>query len=187
MGIMRTAPALVAALWLCTAPGIAQSELAAIRNVYLLPMASGLDQYLANQLTVKGVFRVVTDPRKADAVFTDQIGPAFELQLRELYPHKPEAEKRAEAGEAPEETGAEAQAAAEAEAAAAEARRTREESRPLVSSFRRGKGNVFLVDVRSRHVVWSTYLPPKNYSSKQLNAAAAKIVAALQKAVSGTP
>jgi len=175
---MRTAPALLAALWLWSAPVLAQGELSAIRNVYLLPMASGLDQYLANQLTVNGVFRVVTDPRKADAVFTDQIGPAFEQQLDELYPPEPEAEQSAEAGSE--------EAPTEAEAAAAEAERTRQEKRPIVSSFRRGKGNVFLVDLQSRQVVWSTYLPPKNYSSKQLNKAAAKIVAALQKAISGT-
>ncbi len=181
---MRTAPALFAALWLWSAPALGQGELAAIRNVYLLPMGSGLDQYLANQLTVNGVFRVVTDPQKADAVFTDQIGPALEQQLAELYPPEPEAEESAETADSESE---EAQADAEAEAAAAEAEKTRQEKRPIVSSFRRGKGNVFLVDVRSRLVVWSTYLPPKNYSSKQLNKAAAKIVAALKQALSGAP
>ncbi len=179
---MRIAPALFAALWLWSAPALGQGELTAIRNVYLLPMGSGLDQYLANQLTVNGVFRVVTDPRKADAVFTDQIGPALEQQLAELYPPEPEADESAGAAEAGSE-----EAPTEAEAAAAEAEKTRQEKRPIISSFRRGKGNVFLVDVRSRLVVWSTYLPPKNYSSKQLNKAAAKIVAALKQALSGAP
>ncbi len=183
---MKAAPALVAALWLWSAPVMGQGELAAIRKVYLLPMASGFDQYLANQLTVKGVFRVVTDPRKADAVFTDQIGPAFELQLQELYPPEPEEQEPAKAAGESAEAPAETQASAEATAAAAEAKKTREEKRPIISSFRRGKGNVFLVDLKSRQVVWSAYLPPKNYSSKQLNKAAGKIVTALQRTISDT-
>src|SRR6185369_14025016 len=54
--------------------------------VYLLPMTGGLDQYLANRLTAEGLFRVVTDPKLADAVFTDQLGAAFEQKLVDLYP-----------------------------------------------------------------------------------------------------
>jgi len=48
-----------------------------VQAVYLLPMAGGLDQYLANRLTSAGVFRVVTDPKMADAIFTDQLGAGF--------------------------------------------------------------------------------------------------------------
>ena len=39
--------------------------------------ARGLDQYLANRLTDDHIFQVVTDPKQADAVFTDRIGEAF--------------------------------------------------------------------------------------------------------------
>ena len=39
-----------------------------------------LDQYLANRLT-KGRFEVVTDPDKADAVFTDRIGNRFRRKV----------------------------------------------------------------------------------------------------------
>ena len=55
-----------------------------VQSVYLLPMPGGLDQYLANRLS--GVFRVVTDPKLADAVFTNQLGEPFEQQLAKLYP-----------------------------------------------------------------------------------------------------
>jgi len=44
-------------------------------------MRGGLDQYLANRLTNGGVFRVVTDPKLADAVLTDHMGTEFETQL----------------------------------------------------------------------------------------------------------
>jgi hypothetical protein len=61
-----------------------QAELSSVRNLYILPMGSGFDQYMANQLTMQGVFQVVTDPEKADALMTDQIGAKFERQMEEL-------------------------------------------------------------------------------------------------------
>src|SRR5438105_4290906 len=57
-----------------------------VKRVYLLPMTSGLDQYIANWLTKAGRFEVVTDPANADAIFTDRLGPAFEQKWAELYP-----------------------------------------------------------------------------------------------------
>lgn len=81
--------------------GGATSELSQVRSVYLFPMANGLDQYLANRLTNMGIFQVVADPKKADAVFTDRLGAAFESRLDELYrepapPKPPEDTKKVE-------------------------------------------------------------------------------------------
>jgi hypothetical protein len=70
------------------ASGALSAGVAQVRSVYLLPMPGGLDQYLANRLS--GMFKVVTDPKLADAVFTNQLGEAFEQQLAKLYP-KPSA------------------------------------------------------------------------------------------------
>ncbi|MGH9627420.1 MAG: hypothetical protein ACRD7E_03530 [Bryobacteraceae bacterium] len=66
--------------------GPASPELAQMKNIYLLPMANGLDQHLANQLTRTGRFTIVTEPRLADAVFTERLGEDFEELLTELYP-----------------------------------------------------------------------------------------------------
>jgi hypothetical protein len=66
-----------------------KTELLQVHKVYLLPMTNAMEQYLANRLTGLGVFQVVTDPKKADAIFTDGIGAAFESRLAELFPHKP--------------------------------------------------------------------------------------------------
>src|SRR5678809_764458 len=52
----------------------AHAQVFGVKTVYLLPMAGGLDQYLALQLTSGGVLQVVTDPKKADAILTDGIG-----------------------------------------------------------------------------------------------------------------
>lgn len=146
----------------------ASGELSQVRSVYLLPMSNGFDQYLASQLAVQGVFEVVTDPRRADAVFTDQIGPAFEQQLAELYPAAP----------APaEETKAEAETAGARESQAERVEFSR------LSSFRRGKGNLFLVHRESRQVLWSIHQRPKNTSPPELNRTAAKITAKLKESL----
>ncbi len=69
-------------------------QLHEVKRVYILAMGSGMDQYLANQLTKAGLFEVVTDPKKADAIVTDNVGEAFQKKLDELYPPPPEAESR---------------------------------------------------------------------------------------------
>jgi len=147
------------------ASGAFAQELSTVRNVYLLPMGSGLDQYIANHLTNSDAFQVVTDPDRADAIITEQIGPGFEERLEELYPPPP-----------PEETDSESSD----DAAALIVQDT---GRPTTSSFSRGKGNVFLVGRESRQVIWSTYNLPKNSSSKQLNTTARHIVNQLLQAL----
>jgi hypothetical protein len=125
-----------------------------VQAVYLLPMAGGLDQYLANRLTSDGVFRVVTDPKLADAVFTDQVGAAFEQKLADLY--------------APPETEDSDKA---------------DESKAVkhVSSFGRGKGTIFLVDLKSRAVIWSSYQKPSGSTPDVLNRTALHIVQQIKK------
>src|ERR1700677_3903765 len=77
------------------------ADLAGVRAVYILPMRSGLDQFLANRLTNGGVFRVVTDPKLADAVLTDHIGETFEAQLEEMIPDPEPVKKLAPPATAP--------------------------------------------------------------------------------------
>src|SRR5437588_8805686 len=56
-------------------------QLRQVNTVYILAMTGGMDQFLANQLTSLGVFQVVTDPQKADAILTDRLGELFENKL----------------------------------------------------------------------------------------------------------
>src|ERR1700728_2941452 len=58
----------------------------AARTVYVLPMAGGLDQFLAQWLTRDHVMQVVADPKIADVVLTDRLGEAFEQKLAEIHP-----------------------------------------------------------------------------------------------------
>ena len=64
-------------------------QLHQVKRVYILAMGSGMDQFLANQLTKAGVFEVVTDPKKADAIVTDSVGEAVQKKLDDLYPPPP--------------------------------------------------------------------------------------------------
>jgi hypothetical protein len=125
-----------------------------VQTVYLLPMASGLDQYVANRLAASGVFQVTTDPKKADAIFTDRLGEAFEQRLDSLL--LPPVEKSSKESKAEEKAA------------------------PRVSTFSRNKGTMFLVDAATRAVLWSAYEPPKNTSPRELDRTARRIVGALK-------
>jgi hypothetical protein len=49
-----------------------------IKTVYVFPMHNSLDQYLVSRLAQTHTFEVVSDPKLADAVFTDSVGPTFQ-------------------------------------------------------------------------------------------------------------
>ena len=59
-----------------------------------MPMGRGLDQFIANRLTRLHVLQVVTDPAKADTIFTDQVGATLEDRLKDLYPPPPDPEAK---------------------------------------------------------------------------------------------
>lgn len=132
-------------------------DLSPIKTIYLMPMASGLDQYLATRLTTDGAFQVVTDPQKADAIFTDRIGSAFEQQFNDLFTPKKPTDGKLE----------------------------NDTPGPVGQSVSRAKGSIFLVDRNSRVVLWSTYALPKSKSSHDLNDLAGRIVAQLEKTRKG--
>ncbi len=155
-------------LWWLALPLVAaqHAELGQIRSVYLFPMGNGLDQYLAGHLTNLGLFQVVADPKKADAVFTDRLGEAFEQRLNELYPLAPPAE---------------ADQPSDARSSAG----PREESTARISSWGRGRGTVFLVNTRTRAVIWSVYERPRDSSPDQVNRAAGRIANHLKRDLRG--
>ena len=123
-----------------------------VQSVYLLPMAGGLDQHLANRLS--GVLRVVTDPKLADAVFTDRLGEPFEKKLAELYPAPVDPDK--------------------------EDKDDNKRNAPA-SSFGLGRGTIFLVDLKSRAVVWSAFKKSNGSAPDTLDRTAARIVQEIRK------
>jgi len=180
------------------------ADLAGVHSVYLLPMARGMDQYLAIQLTNEHLFKVVTDPKLADAVFTDHISEGFQEQLEDFSPTpKPPKPPKADEGtaakaadsDAKDKPGDEAHPRARSDDADAGdkapaasrgsgmfAPAENKLSNPASSSgFSRAHGTLFLVDAKSRQVIWSIYAPPKDFAGKEMNRTASDIVSRLKR------
>jgi hypothetical protein len=164
---VRFAP-LCAVLALPLLSPAADAGLTQVRNVYLLPMSGGLDQFIAGRLAAQGRYNVVTDPEQADALITDRIGADFEERFAELYPPPPPPndEKEKKAAEEP--------SVATLFGESAGGRR--------ISSFGRGKGNVFLIDRGSKRVLWSTWLRPRGTRPDDLHRSAETVVDRLDEA-----
>jgi hypothetical protein len=146
-----------------TMSSLSAAGLGDIKAVYLLPMSSGLDQYLAQQLTAGAVLQVVTDPQKADAILTDHLGETFEESLADLYQTKPKAgDKTADATEDKGATFARSG-----------------------MQGKRGRGTIFLVNRRTHEVLWSVYELPKDNRPSGLRHSAGKISEQLAKAIKG--
>ena len=152
---------LLAALSLAKA-GEAHPELAEIKTVYLLPMTYSLDQFLAIRLTKGSVLRVVTDPKKADAILSDHIGTALEEQLQSIYGEEKVAGATSDPADKDKDKG------------------TSFGSGPMAGGAR-SKGAVFLLDRHTRNVLWSDYVRPKNSQPDELNHVADKIAGQLEK------
>src|ERR1051326_7452103 len=115
---------------------VMHAEVFGVKTVYVLPMAGGLDQYLALQITSSGVLQVVTDPNKADAVLTDGIGARLEESLTQLYrPSQADKDNSGKAG-------------------------TDDFAHPAMRPLSSSRGVIFLVNRSSRDVLWSTYERP---------------------------
>ena len=164
MGIvMKSLAFLLCGILVIPALAAQSTGVAGVESVYLTPMGNSLDQFLASQLTRQKILRVVADPRKADAVFTDRLGMELQAFLDEIEP----AEGKAVSGE--KDAGGNDPANAESE-----------QKRVTVTTFGRGKGTVFLVDRKTRTVLWSTYERPKNATPDQVNKAASRIAERLK-------
>ncbi len=148
-------------------PAAIGADMSGVKTVYVLPMSSGLDQYLAVRLTTGAVLQVVADPKNADAVLTDYIGQGFEDRLNELYGAKPKSEDdKDDKTDKNDKNGA-----------------TAEFARPASGSHTRGA--IFLVNRKTRDVLWSVYERPKTTTPADLNRTADRIADKLAKAIKG--
>jgi hypothetical protein len=138
--------------------GASGADLGDLKTVYLLPMAGGLDQYLAIRLTTGSVLQVVTDAQKADAIFTDRIGSGLEETLAALYNEKSKDKDKDDA---------------------------QSQGRPGMQAITRGRGTVFLVDRKTRNVVWATTERPRNSSADEMSRVADRVAEKLSKSLKG--
>jgi len=124
-------------------------------------MSNALDQHLASRLTSAHVLWVVLEPKSADAVLTDTLDDSFWSWLEKTYPPA----SSAGAAGAPAPSGVRAGGL-----------------RREVEAGTRQRGTVFLVDPRTRLVLWSTYELPRNASPAELDRAATRITNQLKAA-----
>ena len=120
----------------------------AVPTVFVLPMPSGFDQYLAVHLTGSSNYRVVTDPAQATLILADRIGERLEQTLKDIAAPPP----------ARDDTTAE------------------NFTSPRMAPLSQSRGTLFLVDRASHQVLWSTFHEPKTSQPKALNEAARRIV-----------
>ncbi len=165
----------VAAMWSGIVLGQGNAELGQLQRIYVMPMASGFDQYLVNRLRTIGSFRVVTDPAKADAYFTDRLGVSFENRLNEI---EEKAKEQAEALKQEAEGKKEGEEAKKGDNAFRLAP-------PITGSIGRAKGTYFIVERQSRNVVWSAYEKPKDYQPKTLDKVAERVAEELKRELDG--
>lgn len=161
----------------CSGMVLYGAELGGVHSVYLLPMSRGLDQYLANRLTNEHLFQVVTDPKRADAIFTDRIGESFEEKLTDILP-SPEPVAKPPATAPPEVPDDQPRGRT------LPTETVNKLANPATSSsFGRAKGTVFLVDPKSHEILWSAYQPPKSSSNTEMDRTASDIVSRLKRAL----
>lgn len=152
------------------------AELTGVHSVYVMPMNHGLDQYLANRIAAQHLFRVVIDPKLADAVLTDHVGEALQSELEEIVPN-PEPVKHVE----PEKEAKDQKGPPPSLVAMMADPEVVKGVHPQRTTLGHGRGTVFLVDLKSRQVVWSIFAPAKGMDSKEMDRTASDIVSRLSK------
>jgi hypothetical protein len=140
------------------------AQLKDVKSVYFYPMPGGFDQHLARWIVQDHLYQVVTDPKLADAVFTNQISTGFLYKLDHINTPPPPANNSGSTSTLP--TNVEA---------------------PHESTFLSAKGTLFLVDAKSKQVVWSYFEQPKSSTAVTLDKRAKKVVQQLEIANGLTP
>lgn len=127
------------------------------KTVYILPMAGGLDQYVAQCLTRDHVMEVEADPKAAEVVMTDRLGEAFEKKVKEL---RPDVDKKVKTDkDAKDDTD------------------SKTATTPSQYHSSKAQGTIFLVDMRTGQVLWSDYHKPQRSNSyRDVNRTAEEIV-----------
>jgi len=109
-------------------------------------MANEMDQHLASRLTSTRTLWVVLDPNNADAILTDSLDDSFWNWLSRTYPSAHKAAGERAPGD-----------------------------RYSAQNVSKHRGTVFLVDPKTRLVLWSMYDLPRNFSPAEMDRVAAHI------------
>jgi hypothetical protein len=169
-------------------------QLEHVQTIYILPMNGGMDQFLANRLTQYGKFQVVANPKNADAVLTDHLGTTFEMKMDDLYasdltpqpppPKKPAKKPAAKDDKTTVDKTDKSDKADKSDKSdksddsddSSTSSEIKGDTKPPVSTWSHGKGTFFIVDRKSRNVLWSVYERSRNTTAPELNKTAERVV-----------
>jgi hypothetical protein len=170
------------ALLAASVPAAVNPQLKQVNTVYILAMGSGMDQYLANRLTTMGVFQVVTDPQQADAIITDRLGETFETKFKELYPPPaPPAPPTPPPPAKDAKDDKESKNLVPVEKTGKDDKDKPDESGARrLGSFSHSRGNLFIVDRKSKNVIWSVYERPRDSTPGEMSKTAERVVKRLR-------
>lgn len=158
------------------------ADLSSIGPVYVWPMNGALDQYVAEQATSTGVFGVTVDPARAKTVMTDHIDAKFFEGMSEVFVDEAAVAAAAAAKAKAKEDGDDAD---DDDAATGSIESGLAANRPANRPRSSPKGTVFLVNIQTREVIWSTFLGDFDRSPKKLHRKAAQVIGSLTKSMSG--
>ena len=144
----------VLSLLITSIPAFA-ADLGSAQPVYFWAMQSSLDQYLAEQAAANGAVAVTVDPQMAKSIMTDRIDKPFLDAMDELFP--------VEGRDEPEQPD---------ESIEGDFQMARPSNRPKGVP----RGTIFLVDVKTRRVLWSTFLGEFDARPKSLHREAQKVI-----------
>ena len=140
---------------LCACVPAVAADIGSAQPVYFWAMQGALDQYLAEQAAASGAVKVTVDPQMARAIMTDRIDKPFLDAMDELFP--------VEGREEPEESD---------DSIEGDFQMARPSNRPKGSP----RGTIFLVDVKTRQVLWSTFLGELDMRPNSLHREAEKVI-----------
>lgn len=133
---------------------LGQAQLRDAQPVYFWPMQHSFDQYLAEAVHGAEALTVTFDPKRAKAIMTERIDAPFLHAIEELFPTE-----EAETDEKDDSIEGDFEVA-------------RTKNRPQA----RPRGTLFLVDIQTRRVIWSTYLGELEPEPKDLHKEALRVV-----------
>jgi hypothetical protein len=145
----------VALLSLLACSALSAADPSSAQPIYFWSMQSALDQYLAEQAAAAGTVTVTVDPKMAKSIMTDRIDRTFLDAMDELFP----VAGREEPVKKDESIEGDFQIA-------------RPKNRPKGTP----RGTLFLVDVQTRQVIWSTFLGDFDTRPENLHREAQKVI-----------
>ena len=142
---------------------LGQAQLRDAQPVYFWPMQHAFDQYLAEAVNGADALSVTFDPKMASSIMTERIDATFLQAIEEIFPsEEAKTEEKDDSIEGDFEV-------------------SRSKNRPQA----RPRGTLFLVDVKTRRVIWSTYLGELDPEPKALHKEALRVVEEIAARVAG--